>query len=1105
MFSTFHMFRRMPRDAERPLGLLMTLIFVDFYGSALSSSMRAHDGSSWRTLDDIAPWRMPGHTCPTIAHALPLPDVRPTWQNGDAVSLVQKKHPGTPIRRPSTKKSDITKSRVAPKEPAKAQARRHDVPTAVAASTSCSPPSLMGQVWLDKAAKLGSRLATLLHTTPPGLRLQLEAELTGEVVRLFRRDLRRALLLGTLLLPSGTMTPSSSSSSATSMANSDFVGSLARTNVAMISDLLNQAGRVIRRPQPWPTRESQLLQLAPELRQLTTWAMTLGENEEMEDTPSSILPTETETSPLQAAVQQTAPHGATTRPQSNALSHTIGSGPPPPGIAPNTAMTDDLNVPEFDVDDQALLQTIPEKQDGRNAGQEYDDDALALVQSTLTTGSGSEEEELVLRHVGSNIEDMLSFDSIAHDVENTLATLWERGEEYTVQGLVYHLQQLTGQVDADADDTEGYVRVALVIQPYLNMRTTVLEVPAVLWQNWLANTVRSLRTTYVRARARRWRDTNLNCGGPNARHPNANVNAEQMDDVSLMDRGRPVLKAATKKHAKASRQSTTAKRRSGKPQHPEHGPHASLSHSWARAERDAPRSRLPHSRWLRNPPPWRHAAPHLRRRSQGPRMRKSPAARCAPEPAAGDRGSAPSTLGIAAPSATVNLTEPHQDGTGENHQVDDLNEGDQDFEPEFAENATATWRQLLGMARAVRDAEAHGDGLDGGLTSSQQSDLVAVVQGLTAAERNQLLASLGFFLSSILMDVANVMHLTPLARPPRGTPAMASASRHPGDDRDGRLPEEDPEEEVPLEHDDHALMQQHGSPLLRQPPRIAYSCFTLLLEALGAALDELCPRAQQQVACHMLQEVRAWGPSADARTLVQLFAAMCPGEEQRPSLLPVLGDGETRWFHRWLDIIRRNLSASAGTFPPEGADLADGDARSAADDPYLTPGPLDTNAPTSTSHDAGTQTAPELCGPDLTCHHAEILVTMSTSEEQLSHRLPALRVRPGECVAVSLIASLRPSNATVPDLDQCSHEYQYCRYVPPRLPGLAVATTTNATSSQSPPKKPKTEAVDTPTDEVIKHEGCDGFGTDEAPELAPAVTAATLSQDKTYTQCVVVD
>ena len=79
-------------------------------------------------------------------------------------------------------------------------------------------------------------------------------------------------------------------------------------------------------------------------------------------------------------------------------------------------------------------------------------------------------------------------------------------------------------------------------------------------------------------------------------------------------------------------------------------------------------------------------------------------------------------------------------------------------------------------------------------------------------------------------------------------------------------------------------MQQRGSPLLRQPPRIAYSRFTLLLEALGAALDELCPRAQQQVACHMLQEARTWGSGNDAQTLAQLFAAMCPGEDQRPSL-----------------------------------------------------------------------------------------------------------------------------------------------------------------------------------------------------------------------------
>ena len=164
MFFTFHMFRRMPRDRERPLGLLMTLLLVDFYGSALSSPTSAHDGSSWRTLDDIVPWRMPGEMCPPTTHEPSLPDFGHAWENGpyDVVSLVQKKHLGTPIGQPSTKKSDITKPRIAPKKQAKAKARRHHASPATVASTSCSPPSVMGRVWLEKATKLGSRLATLL-------------------------------------------------------------------------------------------------------------------------------------------------------------------------------------------------------------------------------------------------------------------------------------------------------------------------------------------------------------------------------------------------------------------------------------------------------------------------------------------------------------------------------------------------------------------------------------------------------------------------------------------------------------------------------------------------------------------------------------------------------------------------------------------------------------------------------------------------------------------------------------------------------------------------------------------------------------------------------
>ena len=169
----------------------------------------------------------------------------------------------------------------------------------------------------------------------------------------------------------------------------------------------------------------------------------------------------------------------------------------------------------------------------------------------------------------------------------------------------------------------------------------------------------------------------------------------------------------------------------------------------------------------------------------------------------------------------------------------------------------------------------------------------------------------------------------------------------------------------------------------------------------------------------------------------------------------------------------------------------------------MTAGPLNETTPPATRRDEATQTT-----EDLAYHNAKILITLGTSEEQRSHRFPALRVRPGECVAVavSLIASMRPDQMTAPNLDKCSHEYQYRRYVPPRRstsPTTGTATMGTSSTTQSPPKKPKREEATKPKREDVKHETDQGFTSHEVPGMAPTVTAE--AQEKSNKMCVIVD
>ena len=162
----------------------------------------------------------------------------------------------------------------------------------------------------------------------------------------------------------------------------------------------------------------------------------------------------------------------------------------------------------------------------------------------------------------------------------------------------------------------------------------------------------------------------------------------------------------------------------------------------------------------------------------------------------------------------------------------------------------------------------------------------------------------------------------------------------------------------------------------------------------------------------MLQEAKSWPLTLDVDMLRVIFRAMCPHECQARDALPSLGSQKRDWFHRWLGIIRRHLPEHRQD-PGNNQDTMsslDGVVEQVVPDPYMGKPPAADDAAPS-SRDQAVQ-----AGGGIGDRVAEVLVTAASSVEQVSARMPALLVPDGECVAFTVVASLRTSTMTSPEL-----------------------------------------------------------------------------------------
>ena len=169
-------------------------------------------------------------------------------------------------------------------------------------------------------------------------------------------------------------------------------------------------------------------------------------------------------------------------------------------------------------------------------------------------------------------------------------------------------------MEATPEYAQVYYNMAQMVRPCLTTLGVGRGDPSPLWQAWTDRVTRDLSALCRRGRARAAFGRNRNNHGVAWTHPNANMNPppdEDSEEVGLMERAskkKPNRPGRQRRHKNRLREQT---RRD-----------TVASDTWVGPDR-MPARTLPHTRWLRSPPPWRHSAPNLRRRG---RDKKRPAA-----------------------------------------------------------------------------------------------------------------------------------------------------------------------------------------------------------------------------------------------------------------------------------------------------------------------------------------------------------------------------------------------------------------------------------------------------------------------------------------------
>ena len=818
-------------------------------------------------------------------------------------------------------------------------------------------------------------------------------------------------MLGSMLsAPSASTTTASSPTASTS---DNFVETVVKSNMAQVDDLARNAAKVPAREYWWPVGTKDFHAMFPELRQLCNWGMMMGENSSAASSASPLTPT-TDVGPclgpedfvpqIDLAVDD---DSLTTKP-------------------PSSERRPDQSHAEKEPDNSVLLQLPLQAGPALTltpATHQDSSDAVLLMQ--LLVNHSDVEHEHVTTDPATNIEIAATPSAIVEVVQNTLGELWERGDEMVAQNLAMHFVQLSGQAHPCHPAHHFLVRLYRTSRGYAQRGSApIFLTPA--WQDWVDATTQ-LALQQVREDRDRWQNRLLSYDNVNngIRGDNVNNLPHLQDDAeaeTLVPDDDAVALVTRPGRVK------THGRRPPRPQSraAEMAPTASLSESWVGVTPGTTPAPEMHS--TASSAPWRRersrSAPTRRTSTPATRpVAKSPGSKAkpAPTPGAEPATSRPGTTEVRDPDARASTD--HRAST-----VTDVSSDEREFNADLPQEAANMWRPLLGL----RSPQCPADD-EGGLLPHQRTPIARLLLRADAHERVRMLAMLQFYLATVCQEISALMES--VSR--RELAAQAGGGDEPGDDRpepgvgdslgdadealapeadESEMGADDPLEEVAddEDEDDNFISMQLSSTCRTPPssnrPLSPTLTFAMTLEALSSATLEIPTSARPSLCAWIMQRARRQCGGAPDLHLTLLEAALgCPTDTGTVADALAIAAWNA-WLQRWWGILGSHLPHAAEPIADEGGPPP---SSVNASEPPLHQALVEYDSDSDSDcvvtvadgdYQQNVEEPPPVPAAD--GGNLEMLVTVASSVDEVSSRLEPVRIPVGECVAVTLLASI---------------------------------------------------------------------------------------------------
>ena len=307
-----------------------------------------------------------------------------------------------------------------------------------------------------------------------------------------------------------------------------------------------------------------------------------------------------------------------------------------------------------------------------------------------------------------------------------------------------------------------------------------------------------------------------------------------------------------------------------------------------------------------------------------------------------------------------------------------------------------------------------------------------------------MLAMLQFYLATICQEVSGLMES--VSRRELAALARDGATASDGDPMpeasglptavDDELPAEDGESEQAVddpttavdeaaeeEEDDNFISMQLSSTMDSQAitgmPLTPTLTFAMTLEALSSATLEVPAHTRPSLSAWLLQRALRQCGHARGMHMVMLSAALGCETDSEGSIDPAAIAAWHMWLQRWWEIMSRHLPHEVELPAPTCPTLP-------AAVPSSPPRAERTNNLALVMYDddsdgAGTEVDDTLtpAAPSSSNGTLDMLVTVASSVDQTSSRLQPVRVPTGECVAITLVASVRRDAGANASLESC--------------------------------------------------------------------------------------